>query len=90
MSQGIEIGAEKAGELIEYITEVGQTKLAKAEEDAKVGSMTRHFIQAAKSAMGATVKVSGYVADWVGKLTKRMATNLGNKVVDPNTAVAPP
>ena len=28
--------------------------------------------------------------DWVGKLTKRMATNLGNKVVDPNTAVAPP
>ena len=70
MSQGIEIGAEKAGELIEYITETP--------------------IQAAKSAMGATVKVSGYVADWVGKLTKRMATNLGNKVVDPNTAVAPP
>ena len=36
MSQGIEIGAEKAGELIEYITETP--------------------IQAAKSAMGATVR----------------------------------
>merc|ERR1712234_72486 len=33
LSHGIEIGAEKAGELIEYVTEESQEKLSKAEED---------------------------------------------------------
>jgi len=88
VSQGIELGAGKAGELIEYMTEAGQARLARAEEDAKVGSLTKHSIQAAKSATGATVKVSGYVADRVGKLTKRLASSLANKVVDPNSNTA--
>jgi len=83
MAQGIEIGAEKAGELIEYVTEISQEKLAKAEEDAKVGSITRGSINAAKSATTATVKVSGYVANRVGKLTKSMAGYLASKVEKP-------
>jgi len=88
VSQGIEIGAEKAGELIEYITEASQARLSKAEEDAKVGSITRNSINAAKTATGATVKVSGYVADRVGNITKKFASYLANKVVDPNSGAA--
>lgn len=88
VSQGLEIGAEKAGELIEYITEQSQARLSKAEEDAKVGSVTKHTINAAKSATGATVKVSGYVADRVGNITKKFANYLANKVVDPNSGTA--
>merc|ERR1712183_144851 len=50
LSQGIEMGAEKCGELIEYVTEKCQQKMNKAEEDAKIGSLTRGSITAAKSA----------------------------------------
>jgi len=88
LSQGIEIGAEKCGELIEYITEESQKRLSKAEEEAKVGSLTKHSINAAKTATGATVKVSGYVADRVGNITKKFASYLANKVVDPNSGTA--
>ena len=77
---GIEIGAGKAGDLIEYVTEKSQEKLAKAEEDVKVGSITRGSINAAKSATIATVKASGYVANRVGMLTKSMAGYLATKV----------
>merc|ERR1712211_186303 len=66
LAGGIEMGAEKAGTLIEYVTERGQEKLSKAEEYAKVGSM-------------ATVKVSGFVAERVGKLTKSLASYLASK-----------
>jgi len=87
LSQGIEIGAEKCGELIEYVTEKSQEKMNKAEEDAKVGSFTRGSINAAKSATTATVKVSGYVANRVGKLTKSMAGYLASKVEKPVSGV---
>eukprot|EP00091_Calanus_sinicus_P002409 TRINITY_DN1244_c0_g1_i7.p1 TRINITY_DN1244_c0_g1~~TRINITY_DN1244_c0_g1_i7.p1 ORF type:complete len:377 (-),score=97.62 TRINITY_DN1244_c0_g1_i7:276-1406(-) len=87
LSQGIEIGAEKAGELIEYVTEKSQKKLSKAEEDAKIGSLTRGSINAAKSATTATVKVSGYVANRVGKLTKSMAGYLASKAEKPISGV---
>lgn len=85
VSQGIEIGADKAGELIEYVTEEAKGRLAQVEEDKKVGSVTRTGVEAAKTVTGATVKVSGYVANRVGKLAKKTATYLANKVVDPNT-----
>jgi len=87
LSQGIEIGAEKCGELIEYVTEKSQQKMNKAEEDAKIGSLTRGSITAAKSATTATVKVSGYVANRVGKLTKSMAGYLASKVEKPMSGV---
>merc|ERR1712073_221842 len=54
-------------------TDKSQKKLSKAEEDAKIGSFTKGGISAAKTATTATVKVSGYVANRVGKLTKSMA-----------------
>merc|ERR1712114_114340 len=87
ISQGIEIGAEKAGELIEYVTDKSQKKLSKAEEDAKIGSLTKGSISAAKSATTATVKVSGYVANRVGKLTKSMAGYPAAKAEKPISGV---
>jgi len=68
--------------------EESQKRLSKAEEEAKVGSLTKHSINAAKTATGATVKVSGYVADRVGNITKKFASYLANKVVDPNSGTA--
>merc|ERR1712003_440770 len=65
LASGIEVGAEKAGSLIEYVTEEGQKRLSKAEEDAKVGSLARNSVNVAKSATSATVKVSGlWLAEW--------------------------
>merc|ERR1711972_414738 len=87
LAHGIEIGAEKAGELIEYVTEESQKKLSKAEEDAKIGSLTKGSISAAKTATTATVKVSGYVANRVGKLTKSMAGYLAAKAEKPISGV---
>ena len=89
ISQGIEIGAEKAGDLIEHVAERSQEKLSKAEEDAKVGSITRGSINAAKSATTVTVKASGYVANKAGKLTKSVAGFIASKVEKPvNSVVA--
>ena len=87
ISQGIEIGAEKAGDLIEHVAEKSQEKLSKAEEDAKVGSITRGSINAAKSATTVTVKASGYVADKAGKLTKSVAGYLASKIEKPIDSV---
>ena len=79
LAQGIEVGAEKAGELIEYVTERSQEKINKAEEDAKVGKVVKGSVEVAKTATNATVKVSGFVADRVGNLTKSLASYLANK-----------
>jgi hypothetical protein len=87
LAEGIEFGAGKAGELIEYVTERGQEKLSKAEEDAKVGSLARGSVNVAKTATTATVKVSGFVAGRVGKLTKNLANYLATKAT-PNTSLA--
>jgi len=87
LAQGIEVGAEKAGSLIEYYTEKGQEKMNKAEEDAKVGSLARGSVNVAKTATTATVKVSGFVAGRVGKLTKSLATYLANKAT-PSTSLS--
>ena len=86
LAVGIEMGAEKAGELIEYVTDAAEKRLSKSDEDAKVGlgALTKHTVKAAVTATDATVKVSGYVVDRVGNLTKRMASSLAAKVVDPN------
>merc|ERR1712098_199642 len=54
LAQGIEVGAEKAGSLIEYYTEKGQEKMNKAEEDAKVGSLARGSVNVAKKATPST------------------------------------
>merc|ERR1712213_145895 len=87
MAQGIEVGAEKAGQLIEYVTERSQEKMTKAEEDAKVGKMVKGSVDIAKTATTATVKVSGAVADRVGKLTKSLASYLAAKATPSSTGV---
>merc|ERR1712117_941865 len=87
LAQGIEVGAEKAGNLIEYYTEKSQEKMTKAEEDAKMGSLAKGSVNVAKSASTATVKVSGFVADRVGKLTKSLANYLAAKAT-PSTSLA--
>merc|ERR1712079_365138 len=84
LAQGIEVGAEKARELIEYVTEKSQEKLNKAEEDAKVGKVVKGSVDAAKTA---TVKVSGFVADRVGTLTKSLASYLANKATTSSSSV---
>merc|ERR1719309_1779778 len=87
ITKGLELGTEKAGQLIEYITERSQEQLAKVEsaDDAKVGSLTKHTVRAAKHTTNATVKVSGFVANRVGKLTKSLASYLASKAEKPLT-----
>jgi len=85
LSKGIATGADKAGGLIEYVTDKTQGSLQKAENDAKVGSLTRASVSVAKHTTNATVKVSGYVADNVGKLTKSLANHLGKMASKPVT-----
>jgi len=87
LAQGIEVGAEKAGQLIEYVTERSQEKMTKAEEDAKVGKVVRGSVDVAKTATTATVKVSGAVADRVGKLTKSLASYLAAKATPSSSGV---
>lgn len=69
--------------MIEYVTEKSQEKIARAEEDVKIGSLTKSSVNAAKTASTATVKVSGYVAGRVGKLTKSLAGYLASKAEKP-------
>merc|ERR1712001_429149 len=87
LAQGIEVGAEKAGELIEYVTEKSQKKMTKAEEDAKVGKVVKGSVEVAKTAANATVKVSGFVADRVGTLTKSLARYLAQKATPSSSSV---
>merc|ERR1719278_1875490 len=54
LAVGIEMGAEKAGELIEYVTDAAEKRLSKSGEDAKVGALTRHSVKAAVTATDAT------------------------------------
>jgi len=86
LSKGIEFGSEKAGHLIEYATEKTQKKMEQCEApDAKVGALTKHTVRAAKHTTNATVKVSGFVANRVGKLTKSLADYLAAKAEKPLT-----
>ncbi len=55
--QGMEFGAQKACELIEYVGEKERSKTAVADEDAKVGAGWRYTAKGAKYATLATVKV---------------------------------
>merc|ERR1712014_125165 len=57
LAQGIEVGVEKAGELIEYVTEKSQEKLTKAEEDAKVGKVVKGSVDVAKKATPSSTTV---------------------------------
>lgn len=95
VSKGIGLGADKAGQLIEYVTEKSQVAgeeeaAAAAAKPCKVGPIARGSVRAAKTATHATVKVSGYVANRVGRLTKSLADYLAAKVDKPAVAEGQP
>merc|ERR1711933_280063 len=73
----MEIGAEKGTKLIDYVSEKQKAKIQPAEEDAKISSALKTSVKGARYATQATVKVSGFVATRVGKLTKSLANSLG-------------
>ena len=84
--KGMDIGAKKACELISYVGDRTKEKYpAVADENAKVSPAWRYSAKGAKYATTATVKVSGFVANRVGKLTKGMANYLASKVDKPVT-----
>ena len=85
LTKGIGYGTNKAGQLIEYVSEKSQENLAKGDDDAKVGSITKMTVTVAKHTTNATVKVSGFVANRVDKLTKSLADYLATKVEKPLT-----
>ena len=90
LTKGIGYGTAKAGQLIEYVSEISQERLAKGDDEAKVGSMTKMTVNAAKHTTNATVQVSGFVSNRVGKLTKSLADYLASKVEKPIAGSAEP
>ena len=72
---------------IELVTGPGEKQKAKsgeaASEDVKVNPALKHTAKGVKYATYATVKVSGFVASRVGKLSKGAADYLAKKVYDP-------
>jgi len=80
VGKSMEIGAEKATHLIEYVSEKQKAKIQAAEEDVKVNRAIVNSMKGAKFATNATVKVSGFVSKRVGKLSKGLATHLAKKM----------
>jgi len=82
VGQSMEIGAEKATHLIEYVSEKQKAKIqpVSEEDDVKVNRALKTSIKGAKFATKATVKVSGFVADRVGELSKGLARYLAKKM----------
>lgn len=83
--KGVDFTTKKACDLIEYVGEKQKAKIIPAEEDAKIGAGWKYSAKGAKYATHATVKVSGFVANRVGKLTKATANYLASKVEKPVT-----
>ena len=73
LTKGIGYGTTKAGQLIEYVSEKSLERLAKAEDEVKVGSMTKLTVSATKHTTKATVKITEFVSNEVGELTKSPA-----------------
>jgi len=83
VSKGLEKGAEKATTLIEYASEKQKAKSQPATEDVKVNPALKTTAKGAKYATTATVKVSGFVADRVGNLSRKLADYLAKKAAKP-------
>ena len=77
LGKTMEVGAKKGTKLIEYVSEQQLTTSKPSEVDTKVNPLLKNTINGAVCATQASVKVSGFVANRVGKLTKSLETNLG-------------
>ena len=71
VGKGMEMGAEKATHLIEYVSEKQKAKIQdrSPDEDVKVNKAIVTSVKGAKYATNATVKVSGFVSKRVGKVS---------------------
>jgi len=83
VSKGLEKGAEKATTLIEYAGEKQKAKSQAATEDVKVSPALKTTAKGVKFATKATVKVSGFVANRVGDLSRKTAEYVAKKVEKP-------
>lgn len=84
VNKGLDFGAEKACNLIEYEGSRQKEKMGEAtDQDTKVNSALKYSIKGVGYATYATVKVSGFVASRVGKLTKNTAEYLAKKIEKP-------
>jgi len=83
VSKGLEMGAEKATTLIEYAGEKQKAKSQAATEDVKVNPALKTTAKGVKYATKATVKVSGFVANRVGDLSRKTAEYVAKKVEKP-------
>lgn len=79
----MEMGAQKACNLIEYVGEKHKAETPAAETEKKVSPAIKYSVTGAKYATHATVKVSGFVATRVGNLTKRLSNYLATKIEKP-------
>merc|ERR1719219_1161179 len=87
LGHGMEKGAEKTTHLIEYVSEKQKAKIQPAEQDAKISPALKTTVKGAHYATMATVKVSGFVANRVGKLSKGLA-NYAAKKMEPSVTGA--
>jgi len=87
VSKGLEKGAEKATTLIEYAGEKQKAKSQAATEDVKVSPALKTTAKGVKFATKATVKVSGFVANRVGDLSRKTAEYVAKKVEKPVVGV---
>jgi len=83
VSKGLEKGAEKATTLIEYAGEKQKARAEAATEDVKVNPALKTTAKGVKFATKATVKVSGFVANRVGDLSRKTAEYVAKKVEKP-------
>ncbi|CAB4054403.1 SPG20 [Lepeophtheirus salmonis] len=81
LSKGIEKGAEKASLLIDNYGEkqTGNLSVQDTENSGKVNPALKVTAKGAKLASTATVKVSGFVANRVSKLSKKLASHLAKQ-----------
>jgi len=80
LGEAMEKGAEKTTHLIEYVSTAQKAKIQPAEQDAKVSPALKTTVTGARYATKATVKVSGFVANRVGKLSKGLSNYLAKKI----------
>jgi len=87
VSKGLEKSAEKATTLIEYAGEKQKARTEATSEEVKVSPALKTTAKGVKFATKATVKVSGFVANRVGDLSRKTAEYVAKKVEKPVVTV---
>jgi len=80
VGKSVESGAGKSTSLIEYVADQQKAKIVEAEKDAKISPALRTTVKGAGYVTKKTVKVSGFVAGRLGKLSKGLSNYLAKKM----------